>query len=138
MQALTHAAKTGVLEGRIWGRLGEQCALVQTLNKAQRAVHDNSHHLHLDCAPCLPGFLSQLAWGALPAVTLWTTCYAPGDLGSIDAKYDIAVSSCTGMLDHIVVDSMPTAQVSCAVACDEALHCALPQLGADSTCCVAA
>ena len=38
--------------------------------------------------------------------------FAPGDLGSIDAKYDIAVSSCTGMLDHIVVDSMSTAQVS--------------------------
>jgi hypothetical protein len=37
---------------------------------------------------------------------------APGDLGSIDANYDIAVSSCTGMLDHIVVDSMTTAQVS--------------------------
>jgi hypothetical protein len=39
-------------------------------------------------------------------------CCATGDLGSIDAKYDIAVSSCSGMLDHIVVDSMPTAQVS--------------------------
>ena len=48
---------------------------------------------------------------------------APGDLGSIDAKYDIAVSSCTGMLDHIVVDSMSTAQVSCAAACSEALLC---------------
>ena len=31
MQALTHAAKTGVLEGRIWGRLGESQALVQVL-----------------------------------------------------------------------------------------------------------
>lgn len=29
MQALTHAAKTGVLEGRIWGRLGKPCAVVQ-------------------------------------------------------------------------------------------------------------
>uniref|UniRef100_A0A3B5QUY3 Structural maintenance of chromosomes protein 4 n=1 Tax=Xiphophorus maculatus TaxID=8083 RepID=A0A3B5QUY3_XIPMA len=33
-----------------------------------------------------------------------------GDLGAIDEKYDVAVSSCCGALDNIVVDSIDTAQ----------------------------
>uniref|UniRef100_A0A7N4PHB1 Structural maintenance of chromosomes protein n=1 Tax=Sarcophilus harrisii TaxID=9305 RepID=A0A7N4PHB1_SARHA len=34
-----------------------------------------------------------------------------GDLGAIDEKYDIAISSCCGALDYIVVDTIDTAQV---------------------------
>uniref|UniRef100_A0A8D2J105 Structural maintenance of chromosomes protein n=1 Tax=Varanus komodoensis TaxID=61221 RepID=A0A8D2J105_VARKO len=34
-----------------------------------------------------------------------------GDLGAIDEKYDIAISSSCGALDHIVVDSIDTAQI---------------------------
>ncbi|XP_063973177.1 structural maintenance of chromosomes protein 4 [Diachasmimorpha longicaudata] len=33
-----------------------------------------------------------------------------GDLGAVDAKYDIAVSTACGPLDHIVVDTVDTAQ----------------------------
>ncbi|XP_076435848.1 structural maintenance of chromosomes protein 4-like [Babylonia areolata] len=33
-----------------------------------------------------------------------------GDLGAIDEKYDVAVSTACGALDHIVVDTMTTAQ----------------------------
>ena len=33
-----------------------------------------------------------------------------GDLGAIDAKYDIAVSTAAAALDYIVVDDTPTAQ----------------------------
>ncbi|CAG4980755.1 unnamed protein product [Colias eurytheme] len=33
-----------------------------------------------------------------------------GDLGGIDAKYDVAISTCCGALDNIVVDSVDTAQ----------------------------
>ncbi|XP_011309307.1 structural maintenance of chromosomes protein 4 [Fopius arisanus] len=33
-----------------------------------------------------------------------------GDLGAVDAKYDIAVSTACGTLDHIVVDTVDTAQ----------------------------
>ena len=33
-----------------------------------------------------------------------------GDLGSIDCKYDIAVSTACGLLDHIVVDNIRTAR----------------------------
>ncbi|XP_031305953.1 structural maintenance of chromosomes protein 4 isoform X2 [Camelus dromedarius] len=33
-----------------------------------------------------------------------------GDLGAIDEKYDVAISSCCHALDHIVVDSIDTAQ----------------------------
>nr|ATL75372.1 structural maintenance of chromosomes 4A [Diachasma muliebre] len=33
-----------------------------------------------------------------------------GDLGAVDAKYDIAVSTACGALDHIVVDTVDTAQ----------------------------
>ncbi|CAG9568632.1 unnamed protein product [Danaus chrysippus] len=33
-----------------------------------------------------------------------------GDLGGIDAKYDVAISTCCGALDNIVVDSVETAQ----------------------------
>ena len=32
-----------------------------------------------------------------------------GDLGAIDEKYDVAISTACGALDHIVVDSMETA-----------------------------
>ena len=34
-----------------------------------------------------------------------------GDLGAIDPKYDVAVSSAVGALDFIVVDTTVTAQV---------------------------
>ena len=33
-----------------------------------------------------------------------------GDLGAIDAKFDIAVSTAASALDYIVVDDTPTAQ----------------------------
>ncbi|XP_013138419.1 PREDICTED: structural maintenance of chromosomes protein 4 [Papilio polytes] len=33
-----------------------------------------------------------------------------GDLGGIDAKYDVAISTCCGALDNIVVDTVETAQ----------------------------
>ncbi|XP_041972452.1 structural maintenance of chromosomes protein 4 [Aricia agestis] len=33
-----------------------------------------------------------------------------GDLGGIDSKYDVAISTCCGALDNIVVDSVETAQ----------------------------
>lgn len=33
-----------------------------------------------------------------------------GDLGAIDEKYDVAISSSCGALDHIVVDTIDTAQ----------------------------
>lgn len=33
-----------------------------------------------------------------------------GDLGAIDAKYDIAISTACGPLDNIVTDTMTTAQ----------------------------
>ncbi|NXP02662.1 SMC4 protein, partial [Thinocorus orbignyianus] len=33
-----------------------------------------------------------------------------GDLGAIDDKYDVAISSCCGALDNIVVDTIETAQ----------------------------
>ncbi|XP_038218077.1 structural maintenance of chromosomes protein 4 [Zerene cesonia] len=33
-----------------------------------------------------------------------------GDLGTIDSKYDVAISTCCGALDNIVVDSVDTAQ----------------------------
>ncbi|KAM6389174.1 structural maintenance of chromosomes protein 4 isoform 2-T4 [Pluvialis apricaria] len=33
-----------------------------------------------------------------------------GDLGAIDEKFDVAISSCCGSLDHIVVDTIDTAQ----------------------------
>ncbi|CAH0714903.1 unnamed protein product, partial [Brenthis ino] len=33
-----------------------------------------------------------------------------GDLGAIDGKYDVAISTCCGALDNVVVDSVETAQ----------------------------
>lgn len=33
-----------------------------------------------------------------------------GDLGAIDEKYDVAISSCCGALDNIVVDTIDKAQ----------------------------
>lgn len=40
-----------------------------------------------------------------------SSVFAPqGDLGAIDDKYDVAISSSCGALDHIVVDTIDTAQ----------------------------
>ena len=39
-----------------------------------------------------------------------TPCCCAGDLGTIDTKYDIAVSSACGALDYIVVDTADTAK----------------------------
>lgn len=39
-----------------------------------------------------------------------------GDLGGIDKKYDVAISTCCGRLDNILVDTVSTAQ-----ACIDAL-----------------
>lgn len=33
-----------------------------------------------------------------------------GDLGAIDMKYDVAISTACGALDHIVVDTVTSAQ----------------------------
>lgn len=33
-----------------------------------------------------------------------------GDLGGIDKKYDVAISTCCGRLDNIVVDTVETAE----------------------------
>ena len=33
-----------------------------------------------------------------------------GDLGGIDRKYDVAISTCCGRLDNIVVDTVDTAE----------------------------
>jgi len=35
--------------------------------------------------------------------------YSQGDLGAIDEKYDVAISTACGALDNIVVDTMDTA-----------------------------
>ncbi|XP_033759958.1 structural maintenance of chromosomes protein 4-like isoform X2 [Pecten maximus] len=43
--------------------------------------------------------------GVMPGV-----CGRLGDLGAIDMKYDVAISTACGALDHIVVDSINTAQ----------------------------
>ncbi|XP_069103456.1 structural maintenance of chromosomes protein 4-like [Argopecten irradians] len=43
--------------------------------------------------------------GTLPGV-----CGRLGDLGAIDMKYDVAISTACGALDHIVVDTIDTAQ----------------------------
>ncbi|XP_049881208.1 structural maintenance of chromosomes protein 4 [Pectinophora gossypiella] len=37
-----------------------------------------------------------------------------GDLGGIDSKYDVAISTCCGALDNIVVDTVETAQACVA------------------------
>lgn len=41
---------------------------------------------------------------------LWHFLHFKGDLGAIDEKYDVAISSSCGALDNIVVDTIDTAQ----------------------------
>lgn len=55
--------------------------------------------------------------------SLWERCLQDfsafvGDLGAIDAKYDIAVSTSCAALDYVVVDNTATAQ-----SCVEMLRC---------------
>lgn len=47
-------------------------------------------------------------------ISLPFVSHPQGDLGAIDAKYDVAVSTACGPLDNIVVDTMTTAQ-ACVV-----------------------
>lgn len=49
--------------------------------------------------------MEQKAKGTLPGIF-----GRLGDLGAIDVKYDVAVSTAGGPLDHIVVDTVDTAQ----------------------------
>ena len=37
------------------------------------------------------------------------SCFLQGDLGTIDEKYDVAISTACGALDNIIVDTMDTA-----------------------------
>uniref|UniRef100_A0A8D0HIY6 Structural maintenance of chromosomes protein n=1 Tax=Sphenodon punctatus TaxID=8508 RepID=A0A8D0HIY6_SPHPU len=53
----------------------------------------------------LDGLIQQKKTGKIPGI------YGRlGDLGAIDEKYDVAISSSCGALDHIVVDTIDTAQ----------------------------
>ena len=52
----------------------------------------------------LQSLLQQRDSGDLPGV-----CGRLGDLGTIDQRYDVAISTACGALDHIVVDTMETA-----------------------------
>lgn len=45
----------------------------------------------------------------LSTLTYLTFCLK-GDLGAIDEKYDVAISSSCGSLDNILVDTIDTAQ----------------------------
>lgn len=50
-------------------------------------------------------------WYASTVAVLYNILlYWQGDLGAIDEKYDVAISSSCGALDHIVVDTIDTAQ----------------------------
>ena len=54
----------------------------------------------------------QLLACAIPLRRDAITCTPiAGDLGAVDPKYDVAVSSAVGALDFIVVDTTVTAQV---------------------------
>lgn len=53
----------------------------------------------------LDALMRQKAEGHIPGVL-----GRLGDLGGIDPKYDVAISTCCGRLDNIVVDTVNTAQ----------------------------
>jgi structural maintenance of chromosome 4 len=53
----------------------------------------------------LNALMQQRASGKIPGIL-----GRLGDLGGIDAKYDVAISTCCGRLDNIVVDTVDTAQ----------------------------
>lgn len=57
------------------------------------------------CRPPAPAALTPPASAVAPA------CNGSGDLGAIDAKYDVAVSTATGGLDYVVVETASDAQV---------------------------
>lgn len=53
----------------------------------------------------LDALMQQKASGQLPGIL-----GRLGDLGGIPAKYDVAISTCCGRLDNIIVDTVKTAQ----------------------------
>jgi chromosome segregation ATPase len=59
---------------------------------------------HVYCGSGLPSFV-------LDAASEDFMISRTGDLGAIDAKFDVAVSSAVPALDYIVVDTTVTAQV---------------------------
>lgn len=53
----------------------------------------------------LNGLMKQKQDGNIPGIL-----GRLGDLGGIDSKYDVAISTCCGRLDDIIVDTVSTAQ----------------------------
>ena len=61
----------------------------------------------------LEGLLREKNSGRLPGL-----CGRLGDLGTIDDKYDVAVSTACGALNNIVCDDFETAEVCFVVLTD--------------------
>lgn len=58
--------------------------------------------------PCFPLVVRRLCLAPLPLHH--HLLVLQGDLGAIDEKYDVAISSSCGALDNILVDTIDTAQ----------------------------
>ncbi|CAL4126837.1 unnamed protein product [Meganyctiphanes norvegica] len=90
--------------GQLEQQLRSQRVLLEEKRSSMQSSH--SHNRVLDF------LMEQKRNGNIPGVF-----GRLGDLGGIDAKYDIAISTACGPLDNIVVDNIDTAQ-----ACIEALR----------------
>lgn len=79
----------------------------------RRIISASEKSVYSDFKKCIRGFtgtqLKEQLRCQLISVCPWSL-HPQGDLGAIDDKYDVAISSSCGALDHIVVDTIDTAQ----------------------------
>ncbi|XP_013190981.1 structural maintenance of chromosomes protein 4 [Amyelois transitella] len=99
-------------------QLLEVQAKLQTLKKEESSVASEARSLRAQLEECrqamsanksrgrvLDALMKEKQQGTLPGIF-----GRLGDLGGIDSKYDVAISTCCGALDNIVCDTVDTAQ----------------------------
>lgn len=59
---------------------------------------------------CMCSRFPHVSCHSIPLPNLKTVLFFQGDLGAIEEKYDVAISTACGALDNIVVDTINTGQ----------------------------
>lgn len=85
----------------------EEIAVKNEVREIRQKVEESRSSLSANCSRgrVLDALIQQKKQGKIPGIF-----GRLGDLGAIDEKYDVAISSSCGALDHIVVDTIDTAQ----------------------------
>lgn len=87
---------------------GEETAATAELSKIRTKINDSTYKMQMAKSNnrVLNVLMNQKQTGNIPGIL-----GRLGDLGGIDPKYDVAISTCCGRLENIVVEDVNTAQM---------------------------